>query len=1519
MFGGADGSGRVETTFSAVVNDPAASAIEVVDGHETELVVGRLAGTVLGHPGHRFGDGLQELRVRVDAAGDAWVTGGFVTVEPPAFPDLDSARRIDFVREDIVLLPQGALARRVVLRFPSGFGITPDMRARTLRARHAFATVFLDGDLRPREDLVLQASDLGGEAVFGYRDGVPVWFASPWMRWRISEGELELGPAALRPVGEAEDDRMDQVAQLPAGVLADPAMARRLSNADLFRSVRDTEGAAVRIQCGTNGAAALDAVLTFGPGEFAAHFPRGLGVGWDGAGRLVIRGDRVVAGESRLARALPSELQQADGCPDNPCSAKAGSIAVRVEPDEADWRFTADLGLAVAGRTSAQRLVWGGENQGRPVHSAGSWTDASVLLAGSRLAGIAREGRPASEGPGALMLSGHGSSGDSDRVERPGSDAYEREGLADYPGINFRVSGARGFDGESILGGRSTGVYPLTGESRFHVRPAGVNGRLDTRGFPVAQRWYGFDFRVEGFSLAWRDSRNVDSRTSGRLEVPFPAGFSQGFRNLTFGCGGRLAAAEPADPAEDLRLDHWATPFRTRAVSFRPASLGGCAAPEDGILVLGMDVQVPLIRRPLPAVLGFVVRDPMGARLGDLTKAADGVGLDSRIPVPVGATGLRLPAVTGPGFGFTPVTGAYFSQYQTGGASRDGFLNLAGGIRVAFFEALQAHVHVQPQLGIAGIHVMGGWAEAGRNHFNDPVFDASHRGHPVGIDLETYRTGGAVGEYLPRVRQTWLDFARLDLPVKWAGAARRVFVSGGDGDLDLRLLRLPARVDELGPTTAVIGVGIEVKDLARFSTDRLLADAAGARTGLQRILSEAMGDAARAVGITAAVEEMDALTSPRSDGWFASPLRRAADPLVTSLVQAYTEAHGDGSRPIAAVRADFCNRVDGILGGDSIGLALDRLMQGAGTGPGLIEDLRGRVAKVHDGVTSARDILARGPDGRRPVVGELARRLARSPEAGILLQQLADETIAAEVEGLGATLDVIHDALVRVSEDLRQVEAGLGGGGEVGASIQGATASGPRVVALGAEIRAAVCDRLARLDGTPGRVLLEHPPSELREMLHAEIRDRVLASVVPERVGLILRAVLEPSRGIFRQALDGLFAELNRSLRTAVARQFGDAVLPADVREAEGALAGRLRAARLNGQVRIRDETLDGVRVEGRLELVLEDPQKPFTFHGWIEAGNQHADQPPSDCRPAGARDVTVRIGAESSGVAGYGERADGAVLKTDVDLRVALAPGSGKPLGMDGVVGLKGTLDVGDFGLRDARLRLAAGLGGNFLSGVVRGDLNGIDADIRFFLGQACDPGALGVLDPATAEVLTLPEYQPARRPGGGLAGFYVGADGTFPLEKLLGLPTTPAISLRGSGGNAWFGFAVLPAPGHGSGILIGRRIHQGVDGRVLGAVTVRGDYHLAGALGLVIPPGRRVAGFLPDPTELGLDAILAGAGSVEAKAGVGPLKVGGSVPVKVLLKLRPALRPPGFPPFSEACYRIAIGDLVTTEGCTP
>lgn len=314
---------------------------------------------------------------------------------------------------------------------------------------------------------------------------------------------------------------------------------------------------------------------------------------------------------------------------------------------------------------------------------------------------------------------------------------------------------------------------------------------------------------------------------------------------------------------------------------------------------------------------------------------------------------------------------------------------------------------------------------------------------------------------------------------------------------------------------------------------------------------------------------------------------------------------------------------------------------------------------------------------------------------------------------------------------------------------------------------------------------------------------------------------------------------------------------------------------------------------------------------------SRKSDRPGAACRDPGTRATTIAVGASVSAVAGYGKHKDGTGIRASVDLAVALSDATKLPLGIDGSVGIGGDFPMGDFNLKDATFKFAAGDGGNYLAGVAHGNLNGIEADIRAFLGQSCDIGALEVVDSTVQTILDLPDYKGKIVPGakpGSLIGFYVAADGAFPLEKIFGLPSTCVLSLRGLGGNAWFGFLVTQGGGKPPALLVGRRQSYGLHGRVLCAVDVKGQLDIAGAIGL-IPSGEEIFGFVPDVTA---KVTLVGHGNIEGKFGICPFCVKASKDLTVLLHLTPAIGPPPlFLRFSEVCYEVRVDDLIKIGGC--
>ncbi|MFO1502037.1 MAG: hypothetical protein U1G07_27305 [Verrucomicrobiota bacterium] len=1301
-------------------------------------------------------------------------------------------------------------------------------------------------------------------------------------------------------------------------MLADGSAANRFSNDHLYRSAKNST-APVLLRSGPDGLARLETALEFNPGVFSSHFPRGVEIAWDGPGLLVFTNGVPDVAVSRLGSVHDIVVRYARNCPQGDCGAVAADAGVTFTPASGNLIMTCDGGLRATGTVAPHALEWGAIDSQTFAQTARDFVEAGFLMAGNCLGGEAGRSMRNEERPGGLLLSGLGRPGDDNYEERPETTSYDTEGAADYAGINFRVDSDGAQKGASRLTGQPTGDYPLTHYSKYYARPAGVSGVHDALMFPGAIRLYDFDTRLTAYSLSFLDSRNVDSRTAGEMDVPYPCAFTQEFERLRFGCRGQLQEAQVAEAGRGEKLlEYWTTAFRSLVIQFRQPGQAPCPPPTTGALAIGAKTRIPLINTPVFGTLGFMIRDPAGARLGDLTSASDKVGIDSRLEVPPA----QLP-IAGPGqssYSFASIIRPYFNRYLPGAPREGGFVNLAGRLKAAFFESIPVHVQATPSLGTSGLFFMAGWEEpSGHTFFNDANFDPDNRGFPSAAgNAEAYRTSSA---YRPHARRTWLDLVTFDFPVQWEGAVRKSFAAAGDGPANLRLVEVPSRLRHLSPTSAEIEFGSEIKELPRFSAMQLLGDVIDAHTGASRALGEALASAAKAAGITTAAERLDELTRSRLEALLDPPLAAAVDATGGMMDQLYAklvEAYADGTKPLATFQADFCTALNDSFLDGQLDLALARLFAGAEGAQGLLQGLQNNLRQARDGIGSLRDVVKPDGSGQHPVVGTLAFKLSRSELASALLQQLTQASVQEYIEQLGPTFNEINGILGELEAALADAEGELApAGGELSAALQQVTLANAQLQQLRNRFRQSLCDEVKRLSFTPERLLLEYSPAQLKQRLRQALLAEFYSSFVPERIALVLRARFSDSRAAFRQALDAVFGQVNRALRDALLQQFGDEVLPDDVERGLGTLGSSFEGAKLSGYARINGDSLEEARVDGKLGLSLEDPKKPFGFEGWILVSNRKSDRPGAACRDPGARATTIAVGAILSAVVGYGQNQDGTGVRASVDLGVALSPSSKLPLGLDGAVGIAGDFPVGDLNLKDAALKFAAGDGGNYLAGVVHGQLNGIEADIRAFIGQSCDVGALKIVDPSVQKVLDLPDYKPHLVNGpkpGSLIGFYVAADGAFPLEKLLGLPSTCVLSLRALGGNAWFGFLVDQGPGKEPALLVGRRQSFGLHGRVLCAIEVKGELDLVGAIGL-IPSGKQIAGFLPDITA---QVTIEGHGRIEGKFGICPACFKASKDVTVLLHLTPAIGPPPvFVRFSKICYEVDVDDVIGFGGC--
>ena len=373
-------------------------------------------------------------------------------------------------------------------------------------------------------------------------------------------------------------------------------------------------------------------------------------------------------------------------------------------------------------------------------------------------------------------------------------------GFANYAGLNFRAPAM----GASYLADKNTGPYPLTARSKYYARFAGVSGIHESASFPSSLTLYGYDFTFTTYRLSFLDSDVDESRTDGSIAFPQqPAGFQQEFQDMMFSCRGDLESADLPSTSGVKHLNYWNVDFTPQSIEFHPGTNDTCGTSKRW-LVLGVETTLPFIPQKLHASLGFQPD-------GNLVTAADGVaGTDSRFQVPAQLS------LQGPGGDIYPLSTAsdgYFNNWATSGAPPDGFYNLAGRLRVPFFEDIKVHLHIMPTgSNTAQISIMGGWPDADStaqdlgwsvntsNYFNTAVFDQK-RGLAFppgqGVSIANYENSPNT-QYRPRAQRDWIEVATFDYPLQWNPALRE-FAGFEDAPVDLPIINVNSRLKEISP------------------------------------------------------------------------------------------------------------------------------------------------------------------------------------------------------------------------------------------------------------------------------------------------------------------------------------------------------------------------------------------------------------------------------------------------------------------------------------------------------------------------------------------------------------------------------------------------------------------------------------------------------------------------------------------------------------------------------------------------
>ncbi len=1479
--------GALETRFTEIANDPLVGQMPDPsfpnDGFLSTLAVINQSGYLPERPELTYGDGTP-LPVHIFNNGDALYVGTAALILKGSINGHYPVGNARFGFARLELGQNGLSAFDAYAGLPAGSGFAVDPVTRLYQGRLPLGRVDLGGNGLPKQGaFTLKAADLGLRALWFHDEGLPLRLRTDSITWRPGSGEFEIGAGDWIFTRDAELAFVE--GPLPSSVL-DTDLQHPAGNDQEFRSARGTDGKPVRLAMDAGGRGRLDATVMLGAGVFEAHFPAGVTVPYAN-GAFVITNDVIDTTASTLTASVAetSSIEYRQGCPDPGC-AGAATGEVLFQSADGVMHFTPDGGVSdgvdvTAAAGGPVQLEWGALGGGRYAHSVGAFSTASFHLPGFDLREDAgTDHLAADDRAGALLNTGYGQPEDRPVLERPFTDAYG-EGLADYAGLNFRLAADGDATAVSYLAGQRVpgqGTYPLKANSKYYIRRAGVSGRHQAvaDAFPHDLVLYGFKTSLDGLRLSYLDNRVDRSATDGGIEVPFPSDFVQSFAELRLRCNGQLLDARIEGESRH-RLAYWLAPFQASTLEFRAAADAPCDT-TAGVLLLGSAVTLPLVKSPALGVVGFWSD-------GHLVSSADNIpGVDSRLILP---SSIEISGPEDRPYALTPATKAYFNRWPgAGGDPADGFVTFAGTLDLPWFLDAKVQVHAvgggdNPLLYLAGGWNGNGhpddpgraWLDAGGHSFFDRQdFDPTNRGFPGGVSVTAYRDSGSQ-RFRPRAQQRLLGLvdADVDFPVAWQPGSRS-FQSAGRQKANLLVFELQGEAERLTSRHAHLNFGATVTDqVPHFSASEFLLgqieDRTGAFSAVSNAIVQVLSNNVLATTLRDGADDLDRLLSPDLGKLFGDDLLSAFDPRVNELLDEVQAAAQSGAVSASDFHAAMCQALA------APETALTRLQDQFlntsamvdGVSQRMLDALRAADSAVTSAITIVEPRQVSPQEVRRTVIAEIIKLAIRqSPgDAPPLVRALADK-VAPEV--LDALIDeyvgeALEPTLAEIEATLRQVHAALQDLVSDLAAGQGVLRNGlhdaqDAFIADGTfyqDASNAICDEL-RAETLPVAQALQDR-ARLRQRIERVLLAELLKGIFPKETHLLLKQVLLADRGLFRSALEELFAKVNDTVvgialgpaRDLVRNELGD--LDNGVLQALEKLRDVLQGTRLYGTADIAADDLRKLRVDGEFRFALGPAEMgddaTLAVDGFYQVEQFHGDSPGRGCRPPGGSFEEVTFGASTTPANGFAQG-----LKVGVTGRFSL-DNQGRLLGVAGGLGATGAKRIGGFTAQDPELGFSFGDEGAYLGGSAAGSFKGFGLQVRVFVGAACQLAQLDFIDSNTAAVLADNGIGPADL----LIGYYVAGDITLPLERLLpiSLPRTCLLHVEGRGGAGSFGFV---SPVAGPAFLVGLRQHLGIEGEVLCLFSGEGDLDLVGAVGVntLGSPQATIAGQLKLGVTLGI-----------------------------------------------------------------
>ncbi|MCF7816608.1 MAG: hypothetical protein K9M54_01900 [Kiritimatiellales bacterium] len=1317
------------------------------------------------------------------------------TVINVLFPNRQVINDVDYWHTDGINLSRIGAYGDILVLLPAGLGISTNS-ATVLDPTVKFVNKKLNQSLYPASSVSFAAN------MFMAEETKPLVFNVGSISWNPAAGTFSFGG------GSVAYTRSSQLSMLAgkAGLLVDPAMAVKKSNDAYYRGV-DLLQTNPEVETGPNGEAQFSVKVSLASVAMTTHFPYGVEQKWFDPSEISIKQDLIDSSISQLKTPNDLSVLYTRDCPGPECAGVAGSATV-VGQVASDTALSMDGGLRTAVNiVSGGALEWGTRWNGEFAQRTDRFNEGFFYMPGHFIRGdLSAFDATDQRGPAEILLSGMAVNAAA-AMERPSKANYSN-GLADYAGLNLRVGVDAALYASSVVGGQNAGSWPLTGRSKYYLRPSGVSGIHEAifKSFPGSMTIYNYPFEFYNYGLSYLSSQPEESRINGTVSVPAPCDINMDFENLMLDCLGELEEAQLASSAPK-NLKYWDALIQPLSLFFAPTASSTCGN-QARKLCMGLTTQCANVDQTLSGVLGFLPTGELGAPADQIE------GVPSRLAVP------NRVELAGPGsetYYFNPVAMPYYNDYsQSGDSMTDrGWINFAGNLDVAFFSDLQVHFQTSASTNstVANIYMMGGWKEGGTKTFfnSDPDgFDTLNTGYPTAVTYANYRNP-ANDTYRVHALRTWLSVIDFDYPLEWSTATKS-FKSPAELTEDLLVVQVQHQTDYLSAENAEISFGAQYDGVPQINLANMAFNAVDEATGMASAFTGAIGDEIH-VAIESGLSAMDDTLADLPEKLFDPIFTEVIDPVIdnfyTDLYTAYINAPdanyfgGVVTQYIHGVGDPGFQNIDYILKNlaDSANMSVNLLSQIDGNldrALGLI-DAFASVVTVTNGVVLPADVpgLLSKSGGKYATMADLGVGIL-----SVLAETLYDsisgtiqEELDKALESATPSLESITAVLLELRDVIASVQTQLDAAGTIANEIAD-TLNSPMLQDPINEISDQIMAWFAELPDT-GSTFDEYTPEEVKAMIRLQITDAFYGSVPCADVQQVLRSQLYEVESAIQEAIDSALQQLNLAMKDLVSEYL--AGIDEEINGALGDLSDILGAGQIDGYAHIRHDSLNELRVDGKFQWKVPDEME---FNAYLIIKDLNSTMA-GGCSVDGDSLPEVTLGTTDIGLGMFGSD-----IRADIATKFAFSEtgGSLTLIGMGGSFDMtEGEIGFESFAIDDFYAAVAFGAMENYLSANIHCTFTSYEVEGGIFLGKACslDPFAW---DPDVQSVLGEPPF----------TGIYVYGEGWMPIVD--------------------FGCLFRVKAGVGAGIFafvdgpVGGKIFLGADGEALCVVNVAGEVTLIG-----------------------------------------------------------------------------------------